>query len=67
MELREEVEAAATKEEVESLLAVNLERRREYADQLRDAYLDGEWSRMAHLVHELTYFHRIQHTLLEKL
>eukprot|EP00892_Ulva_mutabilis_P007694 jgi/Ulvmu1/5297/UM022_0091.1 len=67
MDLREEVSAANGKEEIQQLLDDNLRRRTDYAERIRKAYNESDLDVMVELVQELTYFHRIEQSLREKL
>lgn len=67
MEIREEVSGAQDADEVLRLLEVNLQRRTDYAEKIKNAYAAMDLEGMIKLVQELTYFHRIEQSLRDKL
>lgn len=67
MELREEASAAQDQDELLRLAEQNLIRRTHYAERIRDAYAQSDFQGMIKLVQELTYFHRIEELLRDKL
>lgn len=67
MEMREEASAAEEKDDIMRLAAQNLERRTEYAERIRHAYAHSQFEDMIKLVQELTYFHRLEQLLRDKL
>lgn len=66
MEIREEVSGAQDADEVLRLLEVNLQRRTDYAEKIKNAYAAMDLEGMIKLVQELTYFHRIEQSLRDK-
>lgn len=67
MEIREEASDTEDKDELLRLAEQNLQRRTAYAERIRDAYSGSEFQLMIKLVQELTYFHRIEQLIRDKL
>lgn len=67
MELREQVDEVAGEENVRSLLAKNVERKREWEGKLLQAFSAGELAEAQRLVFEMAYWDRIEEQLKEKL
>lgn len=67
MEITEEASAAEDTDEIVRLAEINLGRRVEYAERIGHAYAKSEFQNMIKLVQELTYFHRLEQLLRDKM
>jgi DnaJ-domain-containing protein 1 len=66
MELRQEAEDASIDDEVLRLREENSHRRAAVVRQLEAAFKAKDWAAARSLVHQLTYWHKVEEVLQEK-